>query len=246
MALGATGNLAEADRQRIECLSWPPSMGGETWVYDWNYYLVPGASSSGTFAWVLTLHQSLHRRESSSPFSTYADHFFHLSQLLSRDIGGYVIALDLREGRVRILDTIRPTCGGTCPSVAANAFWGRTTYHRMTVTYGEGGRLRCTSTSRCSQPSCSADPSLPNRHRARSCFPRRAPDPAVRLQDSSRHLHPSRLYDQDRLVQVLPQRADGGDGVCRQLQLQEDRVGCLRARWWLVLVQKFHILSWLL
>ncbi|ORY69314.1 hypothetical protein BCR35DRAFT_326423 [Leucosporidium creatinivorum] len=118
MSLGATGNLAEPDRQRIEFLSWPPAMAGETWVYDWTYYLVPGVSSS--------------------------DHFFHLSQLLSRDIGGYVVALDLLQGRVTIRDTIRPNCGGTCPSIPQASFWGRTTYHRMTVTFGAQGSLRYT------------------------------------------------------------------------------------------------------
>ncbi|ORY69315.1 hypothetical protein BCR35DRAFT_345537 [Leucosporidium creatinivorum] len=126
MALAATGNLEETGRQRIEFLSWPPSVAGETWVFDWSYYLSPNVSYSG--------------------------HWFHLSQLLSRETGGYIVSLDLFKDTVRIFDTVRtlltsvlsPSCGGTCPSVPATSFWGRTTYHRMTVTFGAQGSLRYT------------------------------------------------------------------------------------------------------
>jgi hypothetical protein len=85
------------------------------------------------------------------PSSAFTDpqlsqsHWFHLSQLFSRETSGYTIALDLFQNTVRIFDTTRSSCGGTCPSVPANSFWGRTTYHRMTVTFGAQGTLRCES-----------------------------------------------------------------------------------------------------
>ncbi|ORY75692.1 hypothetical protein BCR35DRAFT_314621 [Leucosporidium creatinivorum] len=118
-SLGANGNRAAPDRQRLELYSYPVATAGQTWTYNWSYYLVPGVSSYNSF--------------------------FHLSQLLSRESGGYVIALDLLASRVKILDkTGAIPSVGSISSAPVASFWGKTTYHSVTVTYGAQGSLRYT------------------------------------------------------------------------------------------------------
>ncbi|ORY75694.1 hypothetical protein BCR35DRAFT_333076 [Leucosporidium creatinivorum] len=118
--LASTGDESGNNRQRIEMFSWRPSKLGESWVYDWEYYLVPGAGSS--------------------------DHFFHLMQLFSRDAATFLIGLDLFNGAVRIFDTMEHPKTIACPSIPLAEFEGKTTKHHMEVTFGSNGTIDCNST----------------------------------------------------------------------------------------------------
>lgn len=106
-----------APRQRIEILSWPPTNDTSKNLYKWKYYLVNNVHSS--------------------------THFFHIVQLFSRTLGGFVIALGLQNGRLVISDNVRPNCGGICPSIPLTEVWGKTLYHRMLVTWGPQGSIEC-------------------------------------------------------------------------------------------------------
>ncbi|GAA6039058.1 hypothetical protein JCM8097_000176 [Rhodosporidiobolus ruineniae] len=122
LMLAATGQLqpgADSPRQRIEFLSTPYALEGETWRYRWRYNLTPGISSGSQFT--------------------------HLMQLLSRDMGGFVIALDTLNGRVRIVESVPSRCPAAgCPSVPNSAFRGITTMHDMAVRFGTGGSITYT------------------------------------------------------------------------------------------------------
>ncbi|BGP12600.1 hypothetical protein JCM10213v2_000517 [Rhodosporidiobolus nylandii] len=112
--LAASGQLepgASSSRQRTELLSSVYGKTGEQWRYRWDYRLSPGVASGLTF--------------------------FHMFQLFSRDLGGFIFALDLISGRVVIRDSAAPRCGAACPSVSQSAFLGITTSHDLTVTYGD-------------------------------------------------------------------------------------------------------------
>ncbi|GAA5918838.1 hypothetical protein JCM1841_002764 [Sporobolomyces salmonicolor] len=73
------------------------------------------------------------------------NHFFHLTQLFSRSARGFILALDLLDGRIQIVDSDSSRCGrdaGTaCPSVSVEDYWGRTTLHDLRVEYGEAGSV---------------------------------------------------------------------------------------------------------
>ncbi|BGP12623.1 hypothetical protein JCM10213_008760 [Rhodosporidiobolus nylandii] len=121
MMLAASGQLqpgADSPRQRIEFLSTPFGQEGEQWRYRWRYRLSPGVASG--------------------------PNFFHMFQLLSRDLGGYVIALDLISGSVVIRESVPSRCGAACPSIPQSAFLGITTSHDLSVTYGDGGSISYT------------------------------------------------------------------------------------------------------
>ncbi|TNY20600.1 hypothetical protein DMC30DRAFT_352041 [Rhodotorula diobovata] len=114
-------------RQRIDFLSRPNSVAGESWTYAWSYRLKAGVSSS--------------------------DHFFHIMQLFSRVTGGYLFALDVltlddeRGPLVRIVDSNAGRCSGSgCPSLPLSRFAGRTTRHELRVKWGEGGSFTYTIT----------------------------------------------------------------------------------------------------
>lgn len=71
------------------------------------------------------------------------EHFFHLVQLLSRDLSAYVIALDLYNNTIRVFDTIRDCATTKCPSIPVADFEGKTTRHHMEVTFGARGSIDC-------------------------------------------------------------------------------------------------------
>ncbi|BGP43489.1 hypothetical protein JCM10449v2_007524 [Rhodotorula kratochvilovae] len=107
-------------RQRTEILSWPPARPGENWIYKWNFHLAPGIPSSPKF--------------------------FHMTQLLSREQGGFVVALGLVNGKIKISSVLPPLLGpdGTplpLPEIPVEQYWGRTTYHRAVVQWGPGGMV---------------------------------------------------------------------------------------------------------
>ncbi|BGP27661.1 hypothetical protein JCM10295v2_006635 [Rhodotorula toruloides] len=119
--MGGPGLCADAKgRQRTEILSWPPAAAGETWIYKWRFHLSPSLPTSSRF--------------------------FHLTQLLSREQGGFVVALGLVNGKIKI-SSVLPTLVGSdgqpvpLPEMPAEGFWGRTTYHRMAVKWGPGGSV---------------------------------------------------------------------------------------------------------
>ncbi|GAA5821022.1 hypothetical protein JCM11251_001924 [Rhodosporidiobolus azoricus] len=111
-------------RQRTEILSWPPVAAGETWIYKWRFHL-------------------------SGPLPT-SSKFFHLTQLLSRESGGFVLALGLVNGKVKISSTLPPLLDPITaaplplPEMPAEQYWGRTTYHRIEVRWGPGGYVNYT------------------------------------------------------------------------------------------------------
>ncbi|GAA5898675.1 hypothetical protein JCM6882_000893 [Rhodosporidiobolus microsporus] len=116
--LQASGQLQKraVSRQRVEFLSIPYAQAGESWQFSWRQYLQPGVASS--------------------------EHFFILSQLLSREYGGPCVQLSLISGRIHIVDHVDGRCGSNgCPSIAQEEYWGRTTHHWMEATFGENGRV---------------------------------------------------------------------------------------------------------
>ncbi|GAA5926584.1 uncharacterized protein JCM15063_000314 [Sporobolomyces koalae] len=117
-------------RQRTEILSWPPSEPGETYLYEWRYHLSPALPTSYKF--------------------------FHLTQLFSRDQGGFILSLGLvKPGIVKISSTIPDSQDRLCHDsdgivtdnvmqVDAARYWGRTTCHSMLVTWGPEGAINYT------------------------------------------------------------------------------------------------------
>ncbi|KAK4047676.1 hypothetical protein OIO90_006105 [Microbotryomycetes sp. JL221] len=123
-------------RQRNEILSWPPSQSGQTYVYKWRYYL--GSSCTSCFK------------------------FFHLMQLLSREQGGFVVALSFVNNKIRISSLLGmgEQHDGTArtqqqqqqqmqdlPQVDVDEFRGKTTFHRCVVKYGPHGFVDYTISS---------------------------------------------------------------------------------------------------
>ncbi|KAK7458704.1 hypothetical protein VKT23_009704 [Stygiomarasmius scandens] len=108
-------------RQRIEFLPNAGGAAGETYQYEWKFYL---SSQTGT-----------------------TKNFFHLMQLLNRKAQGIaktgpVITLDARSDQVQINDVFMQGCSGSdCPSIPLADFEDRTTLHRAMVTYGENGHF---------------------------------------------------------------------------------------------------------
>ncbi|GAA5917727.1 hypothetical protein JCM6882_009363 [Rhodosporidiobolus microsporus] len=111
-------------RQRTEILSWPPAAASETWIYKWRFHL-------------------------SGPLPT-SSKFFHLTQLLSRESGGFVVALGLVNGKIKISSILPPLLDPMTgaplplPEMPAAQYWGRTTYHRVEVKWGPGGFVNYT------------------------------------------------------------------------------------------------------
>ncbi|GAA6038791.1 hypothetical protein JCM8097_002892 [Rhodosporidiobolus ruineniae] len=106
-------------RQRTEILSWPPAAAGQTWLYQWRFHLAGPVPTSSKF--------------------------FHLTQLLSRESGGFVVALGLVNNKVKISSILPPLVDPqtgkelTLPGMDAERYWNRTTYHRAQVQWGPGG-----------------------------------------------------------------------------------------------------------
>lgn len=116
----ATGeHVDQKGRQRTELLSWPPAPAGESWVYKWRFALAPGCLSGSKF--------------------------FHLTQILSREQGGFVVALGLVNGKVKISSIFPPPPGEELPSIPVEMYWGRTTFHRCAVVWGPEGSIDCKS-----------------------------------------------------------------------------------------------------
>ncbi|GAA6050874.1 hypothetical protein JCM3770_005750 [Rhodotorula araucariae] len=119
--MGPSGSCIDGKgRQRTEILSWPPSAAGETWVYKWNFHLAPGIPSSFKF--------------------------FHMTQLFSREQGGFVLALGLVNGKIKISSILPPLLSPNgaplpLPEIPVEQYWGRTTYHRAVVQWGPGGMV---------------------------------------------------------------------------------------------------------
>ncbi|GAA5865566.1 hypothetical protein JCM8547_007651 [Rhodosporidiobolus lusitaniae] len=106
-------------RQRTEILSWPPAAAGETWVYSWRFHL-------------------------AGPLPT-SSKFFHLTQILSRVQGGFVVALGLVQNNLRISSVLPPLLDPVTgaplplPEVDAGRCWNRTLRHEARVRWGTGG-----------------------------------------------------------------------------------------------------------
>ncbi|GAA6060580.1 hypothetical protein JCM10212_006815 [Sporobolomyces blumeae] len=122
ISMGPAGTCVDQKgRQRTEILSWPPSQAGESWLYQWRFHLSPALPT--------------------------AYKFFHLTQLLSRETGGFVVALGLVHGKVKVSSQIVRPPGESgagdepLPEVDADKVWGRTTYHRMSVAFGPNGSI---------------------------------------------------------------------------------------------------------
>ncbi|GAA5981562.1 hypothetical protein JCM11641_004098 [Rhodosporidiobolus odoratus] len=119
--MGPPGTTIDAKgRQRTEILSWPPSAPGETWIYKWRFHL-------------------------HGPLPT-SSKFFHLTQLLSRESGGFVVALGLVNGKVKISSILPPLLDAAgqplpLPELPAEQYWNRTVYHRAVVKWGPGGSV---------------------------------------------------------------------------------------------------------
>ncbi|BGP20107.1 hypothetical protein JCM10213v2_008242 [Rhodosporidiobolus nylandii] len=119
--MGPPGTTIDAkDRQRTEILSWPPAAAGETWIYKWRFHL-------------------------SGPLPT-SFKFFHLTQILSRESGGFVVSLGLVNNKVKISSILPPLLDPAgqplpLPEIPAERYWGRTTYHRAVVKWGPGGSI---------------------------------------------------------------------------------------------------------
>ena len=77
--------------------------------------------------------------------------FFHLTQLFSRDQGGYVLSLGLVKPNKIKISTIefdegeggKKGCEGNVMECQAERYWGRTVQHRMLVRWGKGGMIDC-------------------------------------------------------------------------------------------------------
>lgn len=77
--------------------------------------------------------------------------FFHLTQLFSRDQGGYVLSLGLVKPNKIKISTIDFECGeggakgceGNVMECQAERYWGRTVQHRTLVRWGQGGMIDC-------------------------------------------------------------------------------------------------------
>jgi len=85
-----------------------------------------------------------------APALPSASKFFHMTQLFSRDQGGFVVALGLVNGRIKVSSQLPPLVDAQgaevpLPEVEVERYWGRTTYHRMVVTWGPGGSVDCAS-----------------------------------------------------------------------------------------------------
>jgi hypothetical protein len=110
-------------RQRTEILSWPPAASSETWSYSWRFHL-------------------------AGPLPT-SSKFFHLTQILSREQGGFVVALGLVQNKFRISSQLPPLLDPVTgqplplPEMDAANFYNRTTYHSATVQWGAGGFVDC-------------------------------------------------------------------------------------------------------
>ncbi|ORY88421.1 hypothetical protein BCR35DRAFT_301544 [Leucosporidium creatinivorum] len=112
---GPGEHVDQKGRQRTELLSWPPAPAGESWVYKWRYHLSPSCLSGSKF--------------------------FHLTQVLSREQGGFVVALGLVNGKIKISSIFPPPPGEELPSIPVEQYWGRTTFHRCAVVWGPGGSI---------------------------------------------------------------------------------------------------------
>lgn len=115
-------------RQRTEFLSWPPAAASETHSYSWRFHL-------------------------AGPIPT-SSKFFHLTQILSREQGGFVVALGFVQDKIRISSVLPPLLDQMgqplpLPEMDAAAYFNRTTYHHATVQWGPGGFVDCTP---CSLP----------------------------------------------------------------------------------------------
>ncbi|GAA6021412.1 hypothetical protein JCM11491_006700 [Sporobolomyces phaffii] len=112
----------EKGRQRNEFLSWPPAESGQTHLYTWRYHLAPGLPT--------------------------AYQFFHLTQLFSRDHGGFLVSLGLvKPAKVKI-SLAAPLAAAPAATeddnvleCNADAFSGQTTVHRMSVQWGPNGSI---------------------------------------------------------------------------------------------------------
>ncbi|GAA6008338.1 hypothetical protein JCM10207_000090 [Rhodosporidiobolus poonsookiae] len=105
-------------RQRTEIMSWPPSAAGETWIYQWKYHLHPGLPTDYKF--------------------------FHLTQLLTREAGGFVVSLGLVKNKVHITSQLPPELDAQgkpipLPFINQSKYEGRTTQHRFLVQWGSRG-----------------------------------------------------------------------------------------------------------
>lgn len=85
-----------------------------------------------------------HRVASSSKF-------FHLTQLLSREQGGFIVALSLLNDRICIGSQLCPPGEDPSskqwkkrlPQIERERFEGRTTVHRVEIKWGAGGHVHC-------------------------------------------------------------------------------------------------------
>ena len=71
------------------------------------------------------------------------EHFFHIMQLLSRDISGFLIALSIYKETVRIFDSVNDCEETKCPSLPLADFEGRTTRHHLEARFGPLGSVNC-------------------------------------------------------------------------------------------------------
>ncbi|KAM0790524.1 hypothetical protein ACM66B_003394 [Microbotryomycetes sp. NB124-2] len=137
ITLGPPGSHMDLkSRQRTEFLSWPACQLGDQVVYKWKYHLSRDSNNEST-------------------------KFLHLMQLLSREKGGWIVALSLANGKVKLVSTLnevvdegQKSVGGTTlttrdehqqkdelPSIDVKQFAGQTTFHRCVVKYGPGGSV---------------------------------------------------------------------------------------------------------
>ncbi|GAA5970660.1 hypothetical protein JCM3765_001186 [Sporobolomyces pararoseus] len=109
----------EKGRQRTEFLSWPPAEAGQTNLYKWRYHLSPSLPT--------------------------AYKFFHMTQLFSREQGGFVLSLGLVHPQKMKINSIIPECEGVAKDnlieCDAEKYWGKTTFHRMLVQWGPSGSI---------------------------------------------------------------------------------------------------------
>ncbi|GAA5872181.1 hypothetical protein JCM16303_001002 [Sporobolomyces ruberrimus] len=108
----------EKGRQRNEFLSWPPSEPGQTHLYKWRFHLSPALPTSYKF--------------------------FHMTQLFSREQGGFVLSLGLVHPHKIKISSFLPECNAASDNVLevdAEEYWGRTVCHRMLVKWGPNGSI---------------------------------------------------------------------------------------------------------
>lgn len=92
-----------------------------------------------------------------SPDLPTSDKFFHLTQLLSREQGGFILSLGLvKPNKIKIstIDFVKSAVeaeesgmvvqGGNIIECEAERYWGKTVFHRMLVKWGEKGVIDCT------------------------------------------------------------------------------------------------------